>query len=942
MSFLSKIFKFTNSGVVSSFDGEVAHINTLEAELQKLTDSELRAKTEEFKKRFEEAGGDFDKEKKITDLLLPETYAVMREAMKRVWGERHFDAQLVGGMVLHQGKIAEMKTGEGKTIVAALPLYLNALSGHGAHLVTVNDYLAKHHGEGMAEVYNFLGLSTGVIQSNQASFKFIKRKDYKHYSECEGENLIECSRGEAYACDITYGTNNEFGFDYLRDNMAPSLEYCSQRELHYAIVDEVDSILIDEARTPLIISAPAQESAAMYQQFSVLVTQLKAVEHFVVDEKDRVVTLTDEGIKKMENLLGVGNIYEVGGIAQVHHLEQALKAYTLFKKDRDYIVKDGEIVIVDEFTGRLMVGRRYSEGLHQAIEAKEGVEVKQESQTMATISFQNLFRLYKKLAGMTGTAATEAEEFYKIYKLDVVEIPTNKPVIRIDLPDRIYKTETAKLQAIVDDIKERQEKGQPVLVGTVSVKKNEILSKMMKRAGIKHELLNAKNHEREAKIVVKAGHIGGVTVATNMAGRGTDIKLAEGVRELGGLHVIGTERHESRRIDNQLRGRAGRQGDQGSSQFFVSMEDDLMRIFGGERMKNLMDTLGLPEDMPIENKMISRSIESSQKRVEGHNFDMRKHLVEYDDVMNKHREVIYKKRRRILESQVLQPVISTPRGDLSGVEKSPDKDPSTSVGMTNNDVIDDNSVGDLKSEILEIIDDEIDSIINTNVEDGEKAIVELKAILPDVEITNLDPENIKKIARDIYEEREKKYSPEVMRNVERAVYLRTIDMLWVEHLTTMDELRTGIGLRGYGQRDPLVEYKQEAYLLFQSLLLAIENNVVKTIFKVEIAVAPTAPITRRPLEYEAPDPDAIGTVDQEKSEIRSEEMDHEQNEPRKSNIQNSADVTTTIREKGKSVFDRMTENQSGPTTQAKAGPKIGRNDPCPCGSGKKYKKCCGR
>jgi len=924
MSFLSKIFNFTNSGVVSAMQSEVDRINGLETELQKLTDKELRAKTEEFKKQFAEANGNFGEEKRITEQILPETFAVMREAMKRVWGERHFDVQLIGGMVLHQGKIAEMKTGEGKTIVAALPLYLNALSGRGAHLVTVNDYLAKHQGEGMGEVYNFLGLSTGIIQSNQLSYKFTKTKDYKHYSECEGENLVECSRKDAYDCDITYGTNNEFGFDYLRDNMAPTLEQCSQKDLHYAIVDEVDSILIDEARTPLIISAPAQESAAMYQQFAGLVPQLKKAEHFVIDEKDRVVTLTDEGIKKMEKLLNVSNIYEAGGITLVHHLEQALKAYTLFKKDRDYIVKDGEIVIVDEFTGRLMVGRRYSEGLHQAIEAKENVEVKQESQTMATISFQNLFRLYKKLAGMTGTAATEAEEFYKIYKLDVVEIPTNKPIVREDLPDRIYKTEQSKVEAIVADIKERQEKGQPVLVGTVSVQKNEVLSKMMKRAGIKHELLNAKNHEREAKIVVKAGHIGSVTVATNMAGRGTDIKLADGVRELGGLHVIGTERHESRRIDNQLRGRAGRQGDPGSSQFFASMEDDLMRIFGGEKMMNLMNTLGLPDDMPIENKMISKSIESSQKRVEGHNFDMRKHLVEYDDVMNKHREVIYKKRRGILESQNQKSKI---RNQNEGIIEE--------AGLSEEE-----PQRDIKAEILDIVDDNIESTINTNTEDEAKAKAELMAIFPDLKIDDLNLENIKKKVKDLYEEREKRYTPEVMRNVERAVYLRTIDMLWVEHLTTMDELRTGIGLRGYGQRDPLVEYKQEAYLLFQSLLASIENTVAKTIFKVEISVAPTQPITRRPLEYQAPDPDTIGDIDEEELDLQNSQPE-EVEQPRKENAQSDKGVSTVIRQKGKTVYERMAENQSGPISQAKSH-KVGRNDPCPCGSGKKYKKCCGK
>ncbi len=931
MSILDKIFGYANKKVLSDLKARVLEVNNFEPELQKLTDKQLREKTEEFKVKIKEANGNFEKEETIKNQILPEAFAVMREAMKRVWGERHFDVQLMGGIVLHQGKIAEMKTGEGKTIVAALSLYLNALAGRGVHLVTVNDYLARHHGEGMGQVYDFLGLSTGIIQNNQESHRFVKKKDYKHYSECDGSNLEPCSRADSYRCDITYGTNNEFGFDYLRDNMAPALEYCSQRELYYAIVDEVDSILIDEARTPLIISAPAEESASLYQQFAGLVPKLKPIEDYVVDEKDRVVSLTDAGIKRMEQMLGIANIYEAGGIGMVHHLEQALKAHALFKKDKDYIVKEGEIVIVDEFTGRLMVGRRYSEGLHQAIEAKENVEVKQESQTMATISFQNLFRLYNKLAGMTGTAATEAEEFYKIYKLDVVEIPTNKEVVRKDLPDRIYKDEAGKLKAIAGEIKVLQEKGQPVLVGTVSVEKNELISKMLKREGIKHEVLNAKNHEREAKIVMKAGQKGAVTVATNMAGRGTDIKLGEGVVELGGLHVLGTERHESRRIDNQLRGRAGRQGDSGSSQFYVSMDDDLMRIFGGDKMKNLMNTLGLPEDMPIENKMISRSIESAQKRVEGQNFDMRKHLVEYDDVMNKHREVIYKKRRSILEIQNSKLKIQneSERSTLGSSELEEQEK-------------------DLKQEITDIINEEIEGTISINVEDIEKAKAELGALLGEGNVESLDTEVLKSTAKKLYEEREKKFTPEVMRNVERAVYLRTIDMLWVEHLTTMDELRTGIGLRGYGQRDPLVEYKQEAYKLFQALLRNIESSVARTIFKVEVQAAPvTSQVRRKPLEYQAPDPDRIGEMETDSGEQGVGSEEQVRPTPNAERPTNN-DVTTTIRQKGRSVYEKMGEYQSGPKSQVKNNNKVGRNDPCPCGATKadgkpkKYKHCCGK
>ena len=919
--------------MIGSLEKKVAEINGFEDSIKKLTDEELKKKTAEFQKKLQVPSTE-DREvqyKQILEEITAEAFAVLREAMRRVWGERHFDVQLIGGLVLHQGKIAEMKTGEGKTIVAALALYLNALAGHGVHLITVNDYLSKHQGEGMGEVYNFLGLSTGVIQSNQETYKFVKKTDYKHYSDCDGSNLEPCSRHDAYTADITYGTNNEFGFDYLRDNMAPSVEACAQRKLNFAIVDEVDSILIDEARTPLIISAPAQESGSMYAQFAALVPRLKSETDYVLDEKDKAVTLSDQGIKEMEKMLHVDNIYEVGGLAMVHHLEQALKAETLFKRDRDYVVRDGEIIIVDEFTGRLMVGRRYSEGLHQAIEAKESVEVKQESQTLATISFQNLFRLYDKLAGMTGTAATEAEEFFKIYQLDVVEIPTNKTVVRKDFPDRIYKSEEAKFDAVVESVKELNASGQPVLIGTVSVAKNEILSKKLKQAGVKHEVLNAKQHDREAKIIVKAGQKGAVTVATNMAGRGTDIKLGVGVRESGGLHVLGTERHEARRIDNQLRGRAGRQGDPGSSQFFVSMEDDLMRIFGGDRLKNLMNSLGLPDDMPIENKLISRSIESAQRRVEGYNFDSRKHLVEYDDVMNKHREVIYRKRRAILESTQHSP-LRPPFAKTTEVAQQGSA--GQAVHSTQEGQEEERNQIDLKEEILNIVDEEIANILGFYIGDDDKIKTELKAILGDVNLPELDTDKIKEIARELYNRREEKMTSQVMRQVEKMVYLRTIDMLWIEHLTTMDELRTGIGLQGYGQKDPLVEYKQAAFRMFEGLLKTIESNVARTIFKVEVAASQAPPIANlKEAEYSEPDADKIGGFEQEVNDKRL-----------KTNANNSSiEKVTQSMGAGKTVYDRMQETaKTGPASQVKGTKKVGRNDPCPCGSGKKYKKCHGK
>ncbi|MDO8444072.1 MAG: preprotein translocase subunit SecA [bacterium] len=933
MSILNLLYN-PSKRVIGNLEKKVAEINSLEEKIKKLSDEELKAKTEEFKEKikrsFADAQDDIEKQTQILDEITPEAFAVLREAMRRVWGERHFDVQIIGGLVLNQGKIAEMKTGEGKTIVAALALYLNALTGKGVHLVTVNDYLSKHQGEGMGEVFNFLGLTVGVIQSNQESYKFVKKTDYKHYSDCDGSNLELCSRKEAYAADITYGTNNEFGFDYLRDNMAPSVEQCVQRTLNFAIVDEVDSILIDEARTPLIISAPAEESGSMYAQFASLVPRLKNEVDYIVDEKDRAATLTDQGIKEMEKMLHVDNIYAVGGLAMVHHLEQALKAQTLFKRDRDYVVRDGEILIVDEFTGRLMIGRRFSEGLHQAIEAKENVEVKQESQTLATISFQNLFRLYKKLAGMTGTAVTEAEEFFKIYELDVVEIPTNKPVVRKDFPDQIYKTEEAKFDAVVASVKEMNDNGQPILIGTVSVAKNEVLSKKLKQAGVKHEVLNAKQHDREAKIIAKAGLLGAVTVATNMAGRGTDIRLGDGVRELGGLHVLGTERHEARRIDNQLRGRAGRQGDHGSSQFFVSMEDDLMRIFGGERLKNLMNSLGLPDDMPIENKLISRSIESAQRRVEGYNFDTRKHLVEYDDVMNKHREVIYKKRRAILELDSNSVILNE--------VKNPDND-ERSFATAQDDT------KNLKAEILDILDEEITNIFGLYVDDEAKITAELRTILGDIDLSKLDDDAVKELAHELYHSREAKLTPEVMRTVEKMVYLRTIDMLWIEHLTTMDELRTGIGLQGYGQKDPLVEYKQAAFRMFEGLLKSIESNVVRTIFKVEVSINQPAPIANiAKAEYTKPDADQIGGF-QEEQAIRNEEHETRNVEQKMMAESKNLDqgVTTRVIEKGKTVYDRMKESAaSGPVSQVKNTKKVGRNDPCPCGSGKKYKKCHGR
>ncbi|MCL5093843.1 MAG: preprotein translocase subunit SecA [Patescibacteria group bacterium] len=896
MAFLKKIFGDSNLRVIGKLKPLVEETNSKEKEISKLSDSSLKAKTTEFrekiKKATEKVSQDDEKRKiegKILNDILPDAFACTREAGKRTLKQRHFDVQLIGGIALHQGKIAEMKTGEGKTLVATLAVYLNALPGRGVHVVTVNDYLAKRDAGWMGRIYDALGLIVGCIVHEQA---FIFDKNYKNENTLDEreENLRPVSRKEAYDADITYGTNNEFGFDYLKDNMVQNLGQMVQRGHNFAIVDEVDSILIDEARTPLIISQPAEESTDKYYQFAQIAKNLKEEVDYEIDEKMNAVALTDEGIRKIERVLGVQNIYEERGIDEVHHIEQALKAHALFKLDKDYVVRDGEVIIVDEFTGRLMPGRRYSEGLHQAIEAKEGVEIKRESLTLATISFQNYFRMYSKLAGMTGTAETEAEEFQKIYKLEVLVIPTNKSMIRKDQNDVIYKNEEAKFKAVVEKIKELNKNGQPVLVGTVSIEKNEILSNLLRREGIKHELLNAKNHEKEAIIISKAGQKGAVTVATNMAGRGTDIVLGDGIAGLGGLFVIGTERHEARRIDNQLRGRSGRQGDPGFSQFYISLDDDLMRIFGSDRVKAMMERLGLPENRPIEHPFISKSLESAQRRVEGHNFDIRKNLVEYDDVMNKQREIIYKKRRLILESE-----------------------------------FDEKTQEEVKEEFLEMIRNEIRLIIDshTNVQTGEieteDAWNTLNSILPlpedlKKEIGKLDSENAKekliKLFEEAYEKKEKETGKELMRILERAVYLRTIDMLWIDHLDIMTHLREGIGLRGYAQRDPLIEYKKESYNMFQTLLLGIRKEIVYNVFKVQIQA--------NPLPEE---------IEQQSANSKQETVNKSLNDNK---TNNSPDL---LKEK---PTKQLTDQPINPKN------KVGRNDPCPCGSGKKYKKCCGK
>lgn len=785
---LNKIFGDPQAKTVKRLKKKVLVINELETVYEKMSLEKLAKQTEEFKKQL--------KDKKTLDDILPHAFAVVREVSKRTLGKRHYDVQLIGGMALHEGNVAEMKTGEGKTLVATAPVYLNALTGKGVHVVTVNDYLAQRDAGWNAVVYHTLGMSVGVIIADQS---FIYDPEYVNENHIDErmQHLKPCTRKEAYEADITYGTNNEFGFDYLRDNMVNTVENLRQRELNFAIVDEVDSILIDEARTPLIISAPSSDSGSGYAMFAEVARQLTP-EDYVLDEKRRSVALNDHGVEKVEKLLKIDNLYDPEHIKLIYHMDQALKAQTLFRREKEYVItRDGEIVIVDEFTGRLMHGRRYNEGLHQAIEAKEGVEVQQESMTLATISFQNYFRLYDKLAGMTGTASTEAEEFNQIYGIDVIEIPSNKPTAREDRTDRIYKTEAGKFKALIQEVKALHKKGQPVLIGTVSIEKNELLSELLTKAKVPHQVLNAKNNEGEAAIVAKAGQKGAVTLATNIAGRGTDIILGEGVRELGGLVVLGSERHESRRIDNQLRGRCGRQGDPGMTQFYVSCEDDLMRIFGGDRIASLMEKLGVAEDQAIENRAVSKTLENAQKKVEGYNFDTRKNVVQYDDVMNRHRKAVYTIRRRALTAE------------------------------------------DISKQIKQMVEQEAESWAQSAPTDQKLFYKELQTVFPftekqlkDLKTTEDAKERVKRFkeyAYELYVDREEALSSDVMRQVEREAIMQVLDQLWMEHLENMEHLRSGIGWRSIGQKDPLVEYRREGQNLFERMQATLRSEVVRAL-----------------------------------------------------------------------------------------------------------------
>ena len=778
LSFLQRLLGNNNAKEIKKMRAIADHINEIEPNYVKLSDANLVAKTDEFKRRLQKG--------ETLDDILPEAFAVVREASKRVLGMRHFDVQLIGGICLHRGNIAEMRTGEGKTLVATLPVYLNALTGNGVHVVTVNDYLATRDSEQMGRLYNFLGLSTGLIVAN---LDFNQRK-------------------EAYACDITYGTNNEFGFDYLRDNMVSDVSQMVQRPLNYAIVDEVDSILIDEARTPLIISGPGQRSTDNYYKLAKIVPHLVKDEDYTIDEKQKTIAPTDSGIAKVEKMLGVENLYDAENIELNHLLGASLRAYAMMHRDTDYVVKDGEVVIVDEFTGRLMFGRRYSDGLHQAIEAKEGLKVERESQTLASVTFQNYFRMYKKLAGMTGTAKTEEKEFIDIYGLEVLPIPPNKPLARVDLPDQIFKSKAAKYRAVVRNAVERHQTGQPILIGTTSITQSEELSDMLLRAGVPHKVLNAKHHEKEAEIVADAGQMGMVTIATNMAGRGTDITLGEGVPELGGLAILGTERHESRRIDNQLRGRAGRQGDPGSSQFFLSLEDDLMRIFGADNITGIMDKLGMEEDEPIEHSLITKSIERAQKKVEDHNYNIRKYVLEYDDVMNQQREVLYEQRRRILRNESLRDTI--------------------------NEMID--------KLVTESVDAYADEKLYPEEWDYEGLYKHLSQYFLTEEIMSSQDmeeysrqellERLLEIAHAEYQDRVDMLGDAMFGQLEKAIMLRVVDNKWMEHLDNMDMLREGIGLRAYGQKNPLVEYKFEAFEMFQNMIAAIQDETIMALYKI--------------------------------------------------------------------------------------------------------------
>ena len=897
LGFLGKLLD-SNEREINKLRPIILAINAFEKKVSKLTDKELKGSLAQFKREYERG--------KSLDELLPQAFAAVREASKRTIKQRHFDVQMMAAIMLYQGKIAEQKTGEGKTLSATPALFLNAITGKGGHLVTVNDYLAQRDCGWMGPIYYGLGATCATIVHDAAFIYDPKYKDTSH-DDKRLQHLRPVTRKEAYEADITYGTNNEFGFDYLRDNMVFRLSDQSQRGHFFAIVDEVDSILIDEARTPLIISQPAQEATEKYYEFAKIIDTLSSSD-YSVDEKLRTAHLTEHGILKIEKILGVDNLYEKD-FSTLHHLEGALKAKTLFQKDKDYVVKDGEVIIVDEFTGRLMLGRRYSEGLHQSIEAKENVPIQHESQTLATISFQNYFRMYEKLAGMTGTAATEAEEFNKIYKLEVVVIPTNNPMIRTDHPDTIYKTQSAKYTAVANLIEELHKKGQPSLVGTTAIDKNEFLSELLKRKGISHALLNAKNHEKEAEIIARAGEKGAVTVATNMAGRGVDIILGKGITDLGGLYVIGTERHESRRIDNQLRGRSGRQGDPGETRFFVSLEDDLMRIFGGEQVSKVMNFLKMPEDVPVEHSLISKAIEGAQKKVEGHNFDIRKQTVEYDDVMNQQRQIIYEIRKKVLEAA--------------------------------------SSTVSLKEEIMEKIAREIRNIVTIHSVEGidaKKIVEEFSVIIPidegslkemEKKVTSFsDPEEIIKFLTDLssnfYEQREKEVGQDLARQMEVFVYLNTIDTLWIEHLDTMDDLRSGIGLRGYAQRDPLIEYKREGFDLFEKLMVEIDYEIVHRIYKVVVQ------------GQQVPQPTQV-VVEERRPEIETgvkieamEEKEVTEGKPLDKVLEQEGGVTkVTIEREG--VTTQQVYGSEG-QLQKQHG-KIGRNDPCWCGSGKKYKRC---
>lgn len=882
-NFIDKFFD-SNKRELNSLRPIVEEINSLEEKVKKFKDAEFAKKTKEFKERI--ASGE------SLDALLPEAFALVREASRRTIGQRHFDVQLMAAMVLSSGKIAEQKTGEGKTLSAVPALYLNSLVSKNVHLVTVNDYLARRDCGWMGPIFNLLGVSVSSIISEE-SFLYDPKFLDKNASDSRLFHLKGVTRKEAYNADVVYGINSEFGFDYLRDNMAPSILETVQREHFFAIVDEVDSVLIDEARTPHIISAPKEEPSQKYYEYAKLVEKLTPEIDYKIDEKLKTAHLTDHGIAKIEKLYGIANIYE-NDFDTVYHLEAALKARTLFHKEKDYIVKDNQVILVDEFTGRLMIGRRLSEGLHQALEAKENVAIQRESKTLATVSLQNYFRMYEKLAGMTGTAVTEAEEFGKIYKLDVVAIPTHNPMIRVDNPDAVYKTGRAKVAAIINEIEKAHKIGQPVLIGTTSIEKNEIISQALRRRGIKHEVLNAKNHEREAEIIALAGLKSAVTVATNMAGRGVDIVLGgdhlggdlkkwekahEEVLNLGGLYVIGTERHESRRIDNQLRGRSGRQGDLGMSQFFVALDDEIMRLFGGDMIAGLMTRFNMPEDVPLTHPMVSRAIGQAQVKVEGFNFDIRKHLVEYDDVLNRQREIIYKMRRKVLEAELDKENIDSLKDEvIDRIKKA--------IAL----IVTINSTGEYTdvSPIVKIISDFV-TIIPFDETSQKQLVVQLEQLPDEKERETF----LVRMALDIYQKREEGLSVEIMRQIERFVMLSVIDNLWTDHLDAIENLRQGIGLRGYGQRDPLVEYKNEAFSMFEHLMNEIDDEIVHRIYKIQVQHAPIV----------SPLPQII--VNTPESEV-------------------------SAKQNGK------VKKQINKTDDKK---KLGRNDPCPCGSGKKWKKC---